>query len=277
MPEAALGQQTDRSERRRLLARARRLRLRADGFAGDGRFREAIACLEEVVQICPADATSFLRIGSMYQETRKFESSLVAMRRAIALNPYQRMAHESVIQSLVDLGRLSEAIVGCTTLLDIHPASLFAREVLCMAYLQLGEVDRSLRISSELIRIDPRNPNHHFKSAMLFQQKGNLGSAIKAFEVVLAMVPDNSQLFKEAEEALEDIDEQQMGAIMTLLGDDRMFEIKFLRSPMVVLERGFVLSRSGMNRLRNVVRSVSQERQAPQSSYLQESTTRYYN
>jgi len=143
--------------------------------------------------------------------------------------------------------------------------------------LQIGEVDRSLRVSAELIRIDPHNPNHHFKSGMLFQQKGSFAQAVKALEIVLSMVPNRSELFREAERALEDIDEQQMSMIMTLLSDDRMFEIKFLRSPMAVLERGFVLSRSGMNRLRTVVRSVSQERHTPQMSLIQESTTRYYN
>jgi len=277
MPEAGVEQLTDRLERKRLLAKARRLRVRADGFAGDGKFREAIECLEEVVLICPADETAFLRIGSLYQETRKLEPSLAAMRRAIALNPFQRMAHESVIQSLIDLGRISEAILSCTQLLAIHPASLYAREILCMAYLQIGEVDRSLRVSAELIRIDPHNPNHHFKSGMLFQQKGSFAQAVKALEIVLSMVPNRSELFREAERALEDIDEQQMSMIMTLLSDDRMFEIKFLRSPMAVLERGFVLSRSVMNRLRTVVRSVSQERHTPQMSLIQESTTRYYN
>jgi tetratricopeptide (TPR) repeat protein len=277
MDLAGISHHSDKSERRRLLAKARRLRTRADGFAGNGRFREAIACLEEVVLICPADETSYLKMGSLYQETRKYERSLDAMLHAIAINPGQRIAHEAVIQNLVDLGRLTEAIAGCAKLLSIHPSNLMAREVLCMAYMQQGDLERSLRISAELIRIDPYNPNHHFKSGMLLQQKGRLGPAIRAFEIVLAMVPNSSELFHDAEEALEEIDEQQMSAIMTLLGDDRMFEIKFLRSPMAVLERGFVLSRTGMNRLRNVIRSASQERHTPQASFLQESTTRYYN
>ena len=63
--------------------------------------------------------------------------------------------------------------------------SLHARDILGVAYLQQGRVNEALRIADQMVHLSPLDPAHHFKKAVLFQQKGMIGSAIQEFIRVL--------------------------------------------------------------------------------------------
>lgn len=276
MTEATVGVHAERSERRRLLARARRLRRRADDLTTAGRLEEALACLESVVQICPSDGHSFLRIGNLYWEADNFESSLTAIRRAVALNPMFRVPRERLAGVLIELGRFKEAIYSCEELLIYFPGSLLGREMLCLSYLQTGQPRLALRTVTELIQIDPTNPHHHFKRGMLLRNQGSIAPAINAFQRVQYVSAVGSTISCEAEEALFSLDEQQIDKILVLLKEDWLFELKFRQDAETIGERGFALSSKGMERLISRANEPVGHRSKPynESTYL---AARYYN
>ena len=105
-----------------------------------------------------------------------------------------------------------------------------------------------------MIWLDPLNPDHHFKRAMLFQQQGNLQAAVGEYARALEMAPPDSEAYECAEEALEMLDDDQTRQIVLLAS----------RRPLVPpgncagtrrkrpQERGFFLSEDGVARLRHI-------------------------
>lgn len=238
------------TERRRLQARARRLEKRAQTLAGAGRMDEAIACQAELTDLRPNDPTAFFRLGLMYREVRRVEPALSALRRAADLSPEYRDPREALIATLLDSGRYQEIVSEGKKLVKLAPRSIFARDVLSLAYMQLGQTDKALRVVSELIWLDPSNPDHYLKRAMLLQQQGNVKNAVGEYTRVLEMAPEGSDAVSVAADALETIDDRQLQQILLLASDDHVFHWKAMHDPAEAsLERGYHLTPDGVAKL----------------------------
>lgn len=238
------------TERRRLQARARRLEKRAQTLAGAGRMDEAIACQSELTDLRPNDPTAFLRLGLMYREMRRVEPALSALRRAADLSPEYRDPREALIATLLDSGRYQEIVNEGKLLVKLVPRSIFARDVLSLAYMQLGQTDKALRVVGELIWLDPANPDHYLKRAMLLQQQGNVKNAVGEYTRVLEMAPEGSDAVSVAVDALETMDDRQLQQILLLASEDQMFQWKVLHDPAEAsLERGYHLTPDGVAKL----------------------------
>ncbi len=238
------------AERRRVQARARRLARRAETLADAGRVEEAIACQSEVAALRPEDSGAFFRLGLLYREARRIGPAVDALRRAQCLSPDERDPREALIETLLEANRYPEVISEGRALVRLAPRSLFARDVLCVAYLQTGQLDKAVLVTGEMILLDPLSPAHHFKRAMLFQQQGSLKAAVGEYGRALDMASPGSEVHDDAGDALRALDEFQAHQIILLASEDRMFRTKLrLDTAQAVDERGFCLSEDGLMRL----------------------------
>jgi len=242
------------AERKRLLARARRLTQRALTLAGAGKLAEAIQCQDEVTAIRPEDAAAFFRLGMLCREARRTEQAVQALRRSTHLSPGDRDPREALTETLVEANRYDEAILEARALLKIVPKSLFARDALSISYLQVGKLDKALQVTGEMVWLDPLNPGHHFRRGLLFQQKGNLTAAVGEYSRALDMSHPESETYADAEEALEMLDDDQTRQILLLASEDWFFLMKLRRDlAESVSERGFCLSEDGLARLHHLL------------------------
>ena len=242
------------ADRRRLLARARRLTQRALTLASVGKLAEAIRCQDEVTAIRPEDATAFFRLGLLCREARRTEQAVEALRRSTHLSPGDRDPREALTETLVEASRYDEAITEARALLKIVPKSLFARDALSISYLQVGKLDKALQVTGEMVWLDPLNPGHHFRRGLLFQQKGNLTAAVGEYSRALDMSHPESETYTDAEEALEMLDDDQTRQILLLASEDWFFLLKLRRDlAEAVTERGFCLSEDGLARLHHLI------------------------
>jgi tetratricopeptide (TPR) repeat protein len=256
MTMTAIQESTTLEERRRLQARARRLAKRAETLANAGRVDEAIVCQSEVTTLRPNDAIAFFRLGLLYREARRLNPAVLALRRALCLDPEQRDPREALIETLLEAGVYDEAITESKALVRVAPRSLYARDVLSIAYLQLGQVEKSLQVTNEMIRLDPCNPGHHFKRAMLFQHQGNIKSAVDEYTRTLEMAIPETEIYLDAIDAMATLDDYQLRQIILLAAEDRLFQMKLKRDVAeATQERGFFLSQEGILRLHQVAQS----------------------
>ena len=103
-----------------------------------------------------------------------------------------------------------------------------------------------------MVHLSPLDPAHHFKKAVLFQQKGMIGSAIQEFIRVLELEPED-EMANDAREAIEALDGHQMRQILMLATEDMVFRAKLRRgAENATRERGFALSFAGIAALQNV-------------------------
>lgn len=233
-------------------ARLSSLMRRASTLAEQGLFDEAIARVKEAIAICPHEPKCSVQLANLYRAQNKIGPAIEAMKKAIALDPKDAGTHEQLLQTLIELGRYDEAISLARKLLVTFPKNVFARDVLGIAYLQQGKIDESLKVTGELIRLAPGDPAHHFKKAVLLQQKGEIAQAMSTFTRALDMDPDGD-MADDAREAIAALDSYQLRQILTIAVEDIVFRTKLTIDPeSASMERGFLLSSSGIMTLRQI-------------------------
>lgn len=225
---------------------------RANSLAERGLYDEAIAQVKEAIAIWPREPKCSVQLANLYRAQNKIGPAIEAMKNVVDLDPKDSGTHEQLLQALVELGRYDEAIRLGRKLLATFPKNMFARDVLGIAYLQQGRIDESLGVTNELIRLAPGDPAHHFKKAVLLQQKGEIAHAMSAFTRALEMDP-GGDMADDAREAIAALDSYQLRQILTIAVEDIVFRTKLQLDPeSASLERGFMLSSSGILTLRQI-------------------------
>jgi len=225
---------------------------RANSLAERGQYDEAIAQIKEAIAICPQEPKCSIQLANLYRAQNKMGPAIEAMKKAVDLDPTDSSTLEQLLQVLVELGHYDEAIARGRRMLKRFPRNLFARDILGIAYLQQGKIDESLRVTNELIRLAPSDPAHHFKKAVLLQQKGEISQAMAAFTRALDMDPQGD-MADDAREAIAALDSYQLRQILTLAVEDVVFRTKLVLDPeSASQERGFLLSAGGVLALRQI-------------------------
>ncbi len=225
---------------------------RADTLAKKGLYDEAIAQVKEAIALWPAEPKCSVQLATLYRAQNKIGPAVEAMKNAVELNPNDAATQEQLLQILIELGRYDEAVSLSRRLLAKSPRNLFVRDVLGIAYLQQGKIEDSLRVTNELISLVPADPAHHFKKAVLLQQKGEISQAMASFERSLEIDPDGD-MADDAREAIAALDSYQLRQILTIAVEDIVFRTKLLMDPEAASsERGFRLSSSGILTLRQI-------------------------
>ena len=109
-----------------------------------------------------------------------------------------------------------------------------------------------MRVANDLIRLDPNDPMHHFKKALLCQHQTEVKLAVDEFERVVEMAPE-TELAESAREHLDVLDSYQLESIMALAMEDVVFRAKLIRDPNeTAQERGYFLSYVGRDALQEM-------------------------
>lgn len=225
---------------------------RADTLAKRGQYDEAIAQVKAAIAIWPSEPKCSVQLASLYRAQNKIGPAVEAMKRAVDLNPNDCGTQEQLLHILIELGRYDEAVTLSRKLLAKSPRNLFVRDVLGIAYLQQGKIEDSLRVTNELINLVPADPAHHFKKAVLLQQKGEIAQAMSSFTRSLEMDP-SGDMADDAREAIAALDSYQLRQILTIAVEDIVFRTKLIMDPEAAsTERGFLLSSSGVSTLRQI-------------------------
>jgi len=271
-------QYVDPNDKRKREARARRLAKRAEVLAGEGRVDEAIECQSALVDMRPDDAGAVLRLGLLYREARHIDAAVHAFRHASNLSPAFCDPREALIETLLDSSQFDDAIVEGKELLRVAPRNVFARDVLSIAYLHIGKTDKALHMATEMTRLDPLNPNHHFKRALLLQQCGEIGSAFAEYARTRDLAVPGSEIYADALDAIDALDEYQLHQILLLATEDWDFNHQLCANPeLAVQSRGFTLSEDAMGRAQGLAQEELPERVAGHTMLSAWGGVKFYN
>lgn len=225
---------------------------RASNLVEQGMYDEAIANIKEAIALCPGDPKFSVQLANIYRAQNRMGPAIEAMRIAIELNPKDGDLQQQLLRALIEMGRYNEAIAISNKLLKSHPRSLIARDILGIAYLQQGRLDSALKVTNELIHLAPTDAAHHFKKAVLLQQKGEIARAMSSFLLALEMEPEG-ELADDAREAIAALDSYQLKQVLTLAVEDAVFRAKLaLDAETTLAQRGFHLSSAGVSTLKQL-------------------------
>ncbi|WP_460979701.1 OmpA family protein [Spirosoma knui] len=94
-------------------AKAKELYAQSIKLFGERKANDAIPFMEQAVKLDPNFSDAYLKLGQLYEFTKRFEPAIVAYRNAIKLQPDNAAsgaAYQSLSNTLLRLGRYSEAI-----------------------------------------------------------------------------------------------------------------------------------------------------------------------
>ena len=241
-------------------SRVSRLLKQASSHSERGLHDDAIKLIKQAMEIRPNDPRCCVQLASAYRAQNKISLAVGAMKMAAELDPGNSLIQEQLLQALVELERYDEAITIGKKVLKRLPKSLYARDVLGIAYLHKGKIDKALAVTNELIRLAPADPLHYFKKAVLLQQKGEVAMAMETFTKALEMDPEG-EMADDAREAIAALDSYQLRQILTIAIEDTVFRAKLVLDPETASrERGFYLSSGGIMLLRQIdIDSLPQE------------------
>lgn len=225
---------------------------KASEFEEQGLLNEAARELRKALRATEEKGPVYVRLAEVYEEQRLADRAISAIRKAVRHDPDDLQAREIMLDMLLHFGLVDETIRECRELLRARPKNLNALEILSVAYLQKGMLDKSLKVTNDLIALDPNSPSNHYRRGWLYQQTGDFSNAISEYSRVLEMSPEDD-MAQDAQQAVETLDSQQLRQIITLALEDYIFRAKLTRdAEAAALERGYVLSYSGMAALKQI-------------------------
>jgi len=181
----------------------------------------------------------------------------------------------------LESSRYDEAITECKALLRLAPKSLFARDIMSVAYIQKGETDKALTVNDELIRLSPNDPRNHYKRGILCQQRGDWQGAMASLMLAYRIAPPDSVEEEEAQEAIDTLDRHQIKQLVLLMSEDRGLQIRIARDAEgTITERGYSLSAVALSFIHQVATGTVQSQVliGKENEYLPaQSRFRYYN
>ncbi|MBW3622809.1 MAG: tetratricopeptide repeat protein, partial [Armatimonadetes bacterium] len=221
-------------------------------YQQQGELRKAITMLRQAIKQVPNNASYRLNLAQLYKEVNNENRALTEARRALTLSPDLLEARELVAELLLEQGRVDDTLHETEEILKRSPRHLRRLDLRGTAYLTQGDLDRALTVVNQMILLSPADPLHHFKRAILLQQKGQVGAALASFLRVVEMDTE-SELAQQSVEAVQTLDDYQIRQILLLASEDALFRYRLTQNPEIATrQRGFCLSPAGLAALSQV-------------------------
>lgn len=232
---------------------------RAQELAEQGDYTAALATIRRAMQSGADEYTCYLQIAALEWQRHRADAAMLALQHAIDLQPHRTDAREKMVELYMEAGQADAAIEQALRVLRHDSANIPVRWLLVLAYLDRGDWEPALRTLDELIALAPNEPIFPFNQAQIFQELGQWGLALIAYDRVVEIGIDQ-ELAGRAREAIDMLDRIQMEQIMTLILEDPQFR-RALQEDMegALIDRFFALSPAGMAVLRTILYHANQE------------------
>ena len=167
----------------------------------DGRLEEAQGAFEKLLELSPAVAEIHANLGLIYFNEKKFQLAVVALRRALKLNPNLQKAQALLVMSLSELGQYKDAVPGLEREFRRSTDPVVKRSCglhLERAYTGLKRDDKAVEVALELTRLYPNDPEVLYHTGRLF---GNF--AYLSIKRLSDVAPNSMWKYQAAAEAWE--------------------------------------------------------------------------
>ena len=143
--------------------------------------KEAIAMLEQAVQLDPNYAPAWEALGRRYYfdaiysggGTAGYERSNAVLRRALAIEPGRAAAAGFLTTNLVEMGNLTKAYADARQLVERRPGSGTAHYTLGYVLRYAGQLEEAQSECAKALAIDPHNYNWRSCAFAFFEQGKN--------------------------------------------------------------------------------------------------------
>ncbi|MCG8685302.1 MAG: tetratricopeptide repeat protein [Desulfobacterales bacterium] len=220
---------------------AQAIKKEGDAFQSQGDYTAALTKLLEAEKIDPKSPYIQNSLGLAYMGKKRYDMAIPAFDKALSLKPDYTDALNNLGAAYLRQEEWDTAIAKFTLVLDDliyatphfplanigwaylgkknYPKaqSFFLKAIdekpgfttaihgLTQVYIRTGQTDRAISYLHKNLRRTPNVPILHADLAQCYETKGQLRQAVKAWQLVLQLSPENSSLYRKAEERLFEI------------------------------------------------------------------------
>jgi len=167
--------------------------LSAATYARNDIWKEDVSLWEDVVKKSPNKSRPHYNLGRAYQEQRRFEEAIGEYRTVVqSHSAYSVDALNNIGVSLIEQGRIDEAISGYTAALKLNPGDAVVHYNLASAYVIQGRIDEAISEYAAAIKLNPDSAEVHFYLGAAYKKQGRMNEAINEYHVVLKLNPGDA-------------------------------------------------------------------------------------
>ena len=156
-----------------------------------GRFTEAIACYQLVLNVLPDDAETHYNLGITFKLQGNLNKAIISYQRAIATNPDFPQAYCSLGNVFSELGELDKAVTLYRQSITLNPDDAEAHYNLGVVFTDIGKLDDAVVCYQQAIAINPNSMDSHYNLGVIFSKQGKPEKAISCYRQALAIAPND--------------------------------------------------------------------------------------
>jgi len=156
----------------------------------NGRYKEAVPILEEVVKQEPNALTAYLLLGRDYVSLKEFQKAIAPLQRVVETTPDNSLARYELGCALVKTGRWNEAAPQFEAAVAQMSSSAMMHFYLAMVYQQTSRNDEAMAEFKDALRWDPKNFPANLLLGRLYIKQHKAAEAIPLLQKAAALRPD---------------------------------------------------------------------------------------
>jgi tetratricopeptide (TPR) repeat protein len=153
----------------------------------------------------PDNLFSWKVLGAVYKLKGKFQDSLYANQRAVAISPSDAESHNNLGNTFKELGRPHEAEASYKEALAIKPDYIQAHNNLGGTLKELGRLHEAQRSYKKAIALKPDFAEAHNNLGVILQEIGMLNEAEESYKKAIAIKPNYAQAYSNLGVALQEL------------------------------------------------------------------------
>ena len=155
-----------------------------------GEFDEAIARLQEAVQLKPYDVPAIYNLGNAFYATHQFDQAISEYQDALHYDANFSGARLNLANAYLNANQPAAAIAQYHEVIRLDPGDAFAHNDLAETLAQRGQNDAAIAQYQEAIRMKPDYAEAYNNLGYLLQGIGRINDAIVQYQQALRVRPD---------------------------------------------------------------------------------------
>jgi tetratricopeptide (TPR) repeat protein len=161
-------------------------------YQQQGKTREAISFLNNVIKEISNDAELMLYMGSFYEETEEFEKAEAILIKGLEIDSENTKLHFRLGVVYDKLGRKDDSIAKMKTVISLDPKNANALNYLGYTYADMGQnLDEAERLIKEALKHKPDDGYITDSLGWVYYKKGLFSKAVTLLEKAVSLEPED--------------------------------------------------------------------------------------
>ncbi len=155
------------------------------------RTEEGMTLIRRALAVNPLNAVAHLNMARGLTDLRRLDDALQSLDRAIELSPDYAVAHSNRGHVLAELGRPAEALTSCNRAIELRPDLAIAHSNRGNALQVLDRLAEALESCDRAIPLNPDRFEPHNNRGVVLMELGRPDEALASYARVRALKPDD--------------------------------------------------------------------------------------